>query len=93
MRKRATIVKHSFTTAQSTVLPIGRAEVFFDGVFSEPRLQHPEGVAVGPDGWVWCGSEHGEILRIAPGRIELVARAGGFTIGLGLRRPRALLLR
>ena len=85
-------MQHSFATAQSTVLPIGRAEVFFDGVFSEPRLQHPEGIAVGPDGWIWCGSENGEILRIAPdgARIELIARAGGFTLGLAFEGDRAL---
>jgi gluconolactonase len=82
----------SFATAQSTVLPIRRAAVFFDGVFSEPRLQHPEAVAVGPDSWIWCGSENGEILRIAPdgSRIELVARAGGFTLGLAFDADRAL---
>jgi sugar lactone lactonase YvrE len=85
-------MKHSFATGQSTVLPIGRAEVFFDGVFSEPRLQHPEGIAIGPDGWIWCGTENGEILRIAPdsSRIELAARAGGFTLGLAFEGDRAL---
>ena len=85
-------MKHSFATAQSTVLPIERAEVFFDGVFSKPRLQHPEAVAVGPDGWVWCGNENGEVLRIAPdgSRIELVAQAGGFTLGLAFEGDRAL---
>jgi gluconolactonase len=85
-------MKHSFATAQSTVLPIERAEVFFDGVFSEPRLQHPEAVAVGPDGWVWCGNENGEVLRIAAdgSRIELVAQAGGFTLGLAFEGDHAL---
>ncbi|HUZ65193.1 MAG TPA: hypothetical protein VMU82_15915 [Acetobacteraceae bacterium] len=33
-----------------TVLPLTRAHVFFDGTFTIPRLQHPEGVAIGPDG-------------------------------------------
>jgi sugar lactone lactonase YvrE len=85
-------MKHSFSTALSTVLPIERAVVFFDGTFSEPRLQHPEAVAIGPDGWIWCGSENGEILRIAPdgSRIELVARVGGFTLGLAFDGDRAL---
>lgn len=85
-------MKHSFATAQSTVLPIECAEVFFDGVFSEPRLQHPEAVAVGPDGWVWCGNENGEVLRIAAdgSRIERVAQAGGFTLGLAFEGDRAL---
>ncbi len=86
------MIAHGFTTGQATVLPMARAAVFFDGVFSEPRLQHPEGVAIGPDGWVWCGSENGQILRIAPdaSRIEEVARVGGFTLGLAFDSDRAL---
>jgi sugar lactone lactonase YvrE len=75
---------YRFTTAEKPILPMERARVLFDGVFSEPRLQHPECVAVGPDGWVWCGSENGQILRIAPdgSAIEEVASTGGFTLGL-----------
>lgn len=81
-----------FATAEKPVLPLERAEVFFDGVFSTPRLQHPEGVAVGPDGWIWCGSENGEILRIAPdaSRIERVASTAGFALGLAFEGDRAL---
>jgi sugar lactone lactonase YvrE len=62
----------------TALLPLARARVFFDGVFSEPRLQHPECVAVGPDG------ENGQILRIDPegSKIEEVASTGGFTLGL-----------
>lgn len=73
-----------FATADNPVLPIARARVLFDGVFSTPRLQHPEGVAVGEDGAVWCGSENGQILRIAPdgSSIEEIASTGGFTLGL-----------
>ena len=67
---------YRFQTADKTVLPESRASVFFDGLFSEPRLQHAEGVAIGPDGHVWCGSENGEVLRIAPdGRTRLFALA------------------
>ena len=75
---------YRFATAEKTILPLERASVFFDGVFSAPRLQHPEGVAVGPDGWIWCGSENGEVLRIDPDgkTIERVANTGGFTLGL-----------
>lgn len=36
--------------AASRLLPLERADVFFDGLFSTPRLQHPEAVAVAPDG-------------------------------------------
>ena len=75
-----------------TVLPLERASVLFDGIFSEPRLQHPEGVAVGPDGWIWCGSENGQILRLAPdgSAIKEVASTGGFALGLAFDGNRAL---
>ncbi len=74
----------NFTTAANPVLPLDRAQVFFDGLFATPRLQHPEGVAVAPDGAVWCGSENGQILRIAPdgSAIEEIATTGGFVLGL-----------
>lgn len=66
------------------ILSLGEAEVFFDGIFTEPRLRHPEGIAVDEAGNVWCGGEEGEIYRIrADGLgIELVASTGGFTLGL-----------
>jgi sugar lactone lactonase YvrE len=78
------MIGHRFATAEHPVLPAERARVFFDGLFSTPRLQHPEGVAIGPDGWIWCGSENGEIMRIAPdgSSIERVASTEGFTLGL-----------
>jgi gluconolactonase len=56
--------------------------VFFDGLASTPRLDHPEGVAVAADGAVWCGGEGGQIYRIADGAIEQVASTGGFCLGL-----------
>lgn len=65
-------------------LPLSRAAVFFDGQYSEPRIHHPEGVAVGPDGAVWCGNAEGDILRIEPdgSRVEKIASTGGFSLGL-----------
>lgn len=74
----------TFATGRPALLPLSRAEVLFDGVFSHPRLQHPEGVAVGPDGAVWCGSENGEIFRIAAdgASIERMGSTGGFILGL-----------
>jgi gluconolactonase len=85
-------MKYGFTTGGETVLPAERASVLFDGIFSSPRLQHPEGVAIGPDGWVWAGSENGQILRIAPdgSGIEEVASTGGFLLGLAFDGDRAL---
>ena len=66
------------------LLPISRAGLFFDGQYSEPRIHHPEGVAVGPDGAVWCGNAEGDILRIEPegSRVEKIASTGGFSLGL-----------
>jgi sugar lactone lactonase YvrE len=69
-------------------IPLERSSVFFDGIFSEPRLNHPEGLAIDADGNVWCGGEDGEILRIAAdaSRIELMASTGGFTLGMAFDR-------
>lgn len=81
-----------FASAKTTVLPLERARIFFDGTFSDPKLSHPEGVAVGPDGWVWVGNQDGDICRIAPdgGRMEHVASTGGFALGLAFDTDRAL---
>jgi gluconolactonase len=74
------------------ILPADRMRVFFDGIWSEPRLSHPEGVAVGPDGWIWCGNQDGDICRIAPDGsvIERVATTDGFLLGLAFDGDRAL---
>lgn len=66
------------------VLPISAARVFFDGIFSDPRVAHPEGVAVHADGSIWCGNETGELLRIAAdgGRVERMGTTGGFCLGI-----------
>lgn len=68
------------------ILGIDRAEVFYDGTVSEPRLLHPEGVAVDADGAIWCGGELGQIYRMAPDGSSLaeVATTGGFTLGIAL---------
>lgn len=84
--------KYQFATCEQPVLPLNQATVFFDGVFSEPRLQHPEGVAIGPDGWIWCSSENGQILRVSSdgSTIKEVASTNGFTLGLAFDGDRAL---
>jgi gluconolactonase len=61
------------------LLDLAAARVFYDGV------DHAEGVAVHPDGSVWCGGEAGQVYRIAPdgSSIELRAHSsGGFTLAL-----------
>ena len=67
-----------------TLLPISAARVFFDGIFSDPRVAHPEGVAVHPDGSIWCGNEVGDLLRIAAdgSRVERMGATGGFALGI-----------
>jgi sugar lactone lactonase YvrE len=66
------------------ILPISAARVFCDGTFGTPRLAHPEGVAVHPDGSVWCGTENGDLLRIAPdgSSYDLIGTTGGFLLGI-----------
>jgi len=58
--------------------------VFFDGTVTDPQLDHPEGLAIHPDGSVWCGGERGQIYRLdADGRsLVEVASTGGFCLGM-----------
>ncbi|WP_048645663.1 SMP-30/gluconolactonase/LRE family protein [Nitratireductor soli] len=83
---------YDFSTSEPPLLASGNARVFFDGTFSKPKISHPEGVAIGPDGWVWCGNQDGDILRIAPdgSTMEQVASTGGFLLGLAFEGERAL---
>lgn len=62
----------------SPLLSLDRASTFYDG------LDHPECVAVHPDGSVWAGGEAGQIYRLAPdgSTAEEVASTGGFTLGI-----------
>lgn len=47
-------------------------------------LDHPEGLAVGPDGTLWAGGEAGQIYRVDhhAGTVEQVADTGGFLLGV-----------
>jgi sugar lactone lactonase YvrE len=67
-----------------TVFDIGAARVFYDGLLTEPRLDHPEGLAVHQDGSIWCGGERGQIYRIEPdgSSMEQVASSDGFSQGM-----------
>jgi gluconolactonase len=58
--------------------------VFIDGTLTVPQLDHPEGVAVHPDGSVWCGGEQGQIFRVEADGSGLaeVASTGGFSLGV-----------
>ena len=48
-------------------------------------LDHPEGVACGPNGEIYAGGEAGQIYKVElDGRWEQVASTGGFVLGLCL---------
>lgn len=66
------------------LLPPSAARVFFDGIFSEPRVAHPEGVAVHRDGSIWCGTETGDLIRIEGDGSsgKRMGSTGGFLLGL-----------
>jgi len=66
------------------VLPTSAARVFFDGLFTEPRIAHPECVAIHADGSIWCGTEWGDLIRIAAdgSHHDLIGSTGGFALGI-----------
>jgi gluconolactonase len=47
-------------------------------------LDHPEGIATGPDGLLYAGGEAGQVYRIDPeaGSFAQIANTGGFVLGL-----------
>jgi gluconolactonase len=49
-------------------------------------LDHPEGVATGPDGLLYAGGEAGQVYRIDPtaASVTQIADTGGFVLGLAL---------
>lgn len=66
------------------LLDMSAARVFFDGIFTSPRVAHPEGVAVHRDGSIWCGTETGDLLRLAAdgGSVERMGGTDGFLLGI-----------
>jgi sugar lactone lactonase YvrE len=66
------------------LLDMSAARVFFDGIFTDPRVAHPEGVAVHRDGSIWCGTETGDLLRIAAdgSGVERMGATAGFLLGI-----------
>lgn len=62
------------------LINLNRADTFVDG------LDHPEGVAYGPDGHIYAGGEAGQIYRIDIGNraVDTFANTGGLNLGLAL---------
>lgn len=61
-------------------IPLKRATTFCDG------LDHPECMAVHPDGTVYAGGEAGQIYKISPdgSTIKEIANTGGFILGVAI---------
>ena len=70
-------------------LAIELARIFYDGI-ADHSFRNPEGIAVGPDGSIWCGTSTGWVYRIAPdgSSAEQVASTGGFPARHRLRPKR-----
>ena len=68
------------------ILDINKASVYYDGIFADPRLQHPEGVAIDNNGYVHCGTENGEIMKIEKDKSKMtrLASSGGFILGIAI---------
>jgi gluconolactonase len=63
----------------SSIMEIGDFAPFVEG------LDHPEGVACGPDGALYAGGEAGQIYRVSmDGTFEEIGNTGGFILGLCL---------
>ena len=62
------------------LINLQHAQTFADG------LDHPEGVALGPDGRIYAGGEGGQVYRIdcASRHVEAYADTGGLNLGLAL---------
>lgn len=63
-----------------SIMELGDFHPFVEG------LDHAEGVAWGPDGYLYAGGEAGQLYRIRldDGAFEEVANTGGFLLGLCL---------
>jgi sugar lactone lactonase YvrE len=70
------------------LLEMSAARVFFDGIFTNPRVAHPECVAVHSDGSIWCGTETGDLLRLAAdgSSVERMGSTDGFLLGIAFDR-------
>src|SRR5436190_8476305 len=73
-------MKESRARDPRPLLPITRAKVFCEG------LDHPECLAVHPDGSIWAGGEAGQIYRVSSdgSKVDQIASTGGFILGVAI---------
>ena len=63
----------------SPLMPLSAFSSFVDG------LDHPEGVACGPDGGIYAGGEAGQVYRVSDDGVATeIGSTGGFALGLCL---------
>lgn len=69
-----------------SVVSMEQVSIVFDGTMTTPQLDHAEGLAIDPDGVVYCGGERGQIYRLEldGGKFEQVGETGGFCLGMAL---------
>jgi gluconolactonase len=73
------------STVLEPLVDLSRVRVLVDD------LDHPEGVAWGPDGCLYAGGEAGQIYRLSlQGAVQEVATTGGYALGLCLDAERNL---
>jgi gluconolactonase len=71
-----------------TIWSVDQASVLIEG------LDHPEGIAIHPDGSIWAGGEAGQIYRVSPdgNTLDEVANTGGFILGVAFSPDASWLL-
>jgi sugar lactone lactonase YvrE len=71
---------------EDAIVPLEAADVVGSDPWLETRLDHPEDVAVAPDGTLYTGGEDGQLYHVDPtdGSVVELARTGGFVLGVTL---------
>lgn len=66
------------------ITSLGEVRVLLEAATGSLRLDHPEGIAIHPDGSIWCGGEGGQIYRVERdgSSFKQVASTGGFCLGM-----------
>lgn len=70
----------------AAAVPMNMAETIGSDPWLETRLDHPEDIAVAPDGTLYAGGEDGQLYHVDPAENAVVelARTDGFVLGVTL---------